>query len=76
MVVNNNENNPVEIVECDNCGEHYAVFRDDPFTDKANYWVAVSYQCVDDKHRQRAEKHRHKWLELARKFKEVGNGPY
>lgn len=38
--------------------------------DKAHYWVAVSYQCVDDKHRQRAEKHHYKWLELAEKFKE------
>ena len=36
----------------------------------ASYWVAVSYQCVDDKHRQRAEKHHRKWLELANKFKE------
>lgn len=38
--------------------------------DKANYWLAVSYQCVDDKHRQRAVRHRYKWLELANKFKE------
>lgn len=37
--------------------------------DKANYWVAVSYQCVDDKHRQRAERHNRKWLELAERFK-------
>lgn len=36
--------------------------------DKANYWLAVSYQCVDDKHRQRAVKHRHKWLEFAKNF--------
>lgn len=36
--------------------------------DKANYWVAVSYQCVDDKHRQSAERHHRKWLELAEKF--------
>jgi anaerobic ribonucleoside-triphosphate reductase len=36
----------------------------------ANYWVAVSYQCVDDKHRQSAERHHRKWLELAKKFKE------
>ena len=35
----------------------------------ANYWVAVSYQCVDDKHRQRAERHHYKWLEIAEKFK-------
>ena len=35
----------------------------------ANYWVAVSYQCVDDKHRQRAEKNHRKWLELAERFK-------
>lgn len=39
--------------------------------DKAKYWVAVSYQCVDDKHRQRAEKHHYEWLGLAEKFKEA-----
>ena len=39
--------------------------------DKASYWLAVSYQCVDGKHKQRAERHRHKWLELAREFKET-----
>jgi hypothetical protein len=38
--------------------------------DKANYWVAVSYQCVDDKHRRSAERHHRKWLELAKKFKD------
>ena len=38
--------------------------------DKASYWVAVSYQCVDDKHRQRAERHHRKWLELASKFEQ------
>lgn len=38
--------------------------------DKANYWVAVSYRCVDGKHRQNAERHRRKWLELANKFKD------
>lgn len=37
--------------------------------DKANYWVAISYHCVDDKHRKKAEKHHYKWLELAEKFK-------
>lgn len=37
--------------------------------DAARYWVAVSYQCIDDKHRQRAERHHRKWLELANKFK-------
>lgn len=36
----------------------------------ASYWVAVSYQCVDDKHRQRAKKHRYKWMELAKQFKD------
>ena len=30
----------------------------------ANYWLAVGYHCVDDKHRRRAERHRRKWLEL------------
>ena len=34
----------------------------------ASYWLAVSYHCVDDKHRQSAEKHHHKWLEIAEKF--------
>ena len=38
---------------------------------EAKYWLAVSYQCVDDKHRQRAVKHRYKWLKLAEIFKEV-----
>ena len=38
--------------------------------DKANYWVAIGYHCVDDKHRQRAERHHRKWLELAEKFKD------
>ena len=36
----------------------------------ASYWVAVIYQCVDDKHRQSAERHHRKWLELANKFKD------
>ena len=36
----------------------------------ANYWVAISYHCVDDNHRQRAERHHRKWLELANKFKD------
>ena len=37
----------------------------------ASYWLAVSYQCVDDKHKQRAEKHRRKWLELSKEFEEA-----
>ena len=37
----------------------------------AKYWVAVSYHCVDDKHRQSAERHHRKWLDLARKLKEA-----
>ena len=37
----------------------------------ARYWVAVSYQCVDNKHRQNAERHHRKWLELANKFNEA-----
>ena len=37
----------------------------------ASYWLAASYHCVDDKHRQSAEKHHHKWLEIAEKFKEA-----
>ena len=39
--------------------------------DKANYWVAISYHCVDDKHRQRAKRHHRKWLEIAKQFKEA-----
>lgn len=35
----------------------------------AKYWVAVSYHCIDDKHRQQAERHHKKWLELAENFK-------
>ena len=34
----------------------------------ASYWLAVYYQCVDDKHKQNAQRHRRKWLELASKF--------
>lgn len=41
-IVNNNELNPVEIVECDNCGEHYAVFKNDPFTDKVIHSVCTT----------------------------------
>ena len=37
--------------------------------DRSEYWAAVSYQCIDDKHRQQAERHHKKWLELAEKFK-------
>lgn len=41
----------------------------------AAYWVAVSYQCVDDNHKQRAEKRHKKWLKLAIEFKrEYENG--
>ena len=39
--------------------------------DKANYWLAVSYNCIDDEHRQKAEKHHYRWLKLAEKFKEA-----
>lgn len=38
--------------------------------DNGAYWIAVSYQCIDDKHRQQAVRHHRKWLELAKKFKE------
>ena len=37
----------------------------------AQYWIAVGYHCVDDRHKQRAEKRHYKWLELAEKFKEA-----
>lgn len=37
----------------------------------ASYWLAVSYHCVDDKHRQSSKKHHHKWLEISYKFKEA-----
>ena len=36
----------------------------------ASYWLAVSYQCVDNKHKRNAERHRRKWLEFANKFKD------
>lgn len=36
----------------------------------AEYWIAVSYQCVNDNHRQSAERHHRKWLKLASKFKQ------
>ena len=36
----------------------------------ASYWVTVSYQCADDKHRRSAEMHHRKWLEIANKFKD------
>ena len=36
----------------------------------ASYWLAVSYHCVDDKHRRSAEKHHYKWLKLSETFKE------
>ena len=39
--------------------------------DKANYWVSISYHCIDDKHRQRAEKHHRKWLDIAKRFEEA-----
>ena len=37
----------------------------------ASYWVAVSYQCVDDKHRHIAEKRHYKWLKLAKNFEKL-----
>jgi hypothetical protein len=37
----------------------------------ASYWVAVYYQCVDDKHRQSVVRHHRKWVELANKFEET-----
>lgn len=37
----------------------------------ASYWIAVSYQCVDGRHRNIAEKRHHKWLKLAENFKEA-----
>jgi hypothetical protein len=37
----------------------------------SEYWVTVSYHCIDDKHRQQAERHHKRWLELAEKFKEA-----
>lgn len=40
----------------------------------ASYWLAVSYQCVDGRHRNIAEKRHHKWLKLAENFKEYDNG--
>lgn len=37
---------------------------------EANYWLAVSYQYIDNNRRQTAERHHRKWLELAGKLKE------
>lgn len=37
----------------------------------ASYWLAVSYQCVDDKHRRSAERHRGKWMDIAKRFEEA-----
>lgn len=34
------------------------------------YWVAVRYNCVDDKHKIRAENNHKKWLELSKHYKE------
>lgn len=39
--------------------------------DKAAYWLAVSYKCIDYKHQRNAEKNHYRWLDLAIKFKEV-----
>lgn len=68
-------------IQCAHCGEvafvtkqtHEYELRKQKYKrclDKANYWLAVSYQCADDKHRQNAERHHRKWLELAEKFKD------
>lgn len=37
----------------------------------ASYWVAVSFQCVDDKCRSIAENRHYKWLKLAENFTEA-----
>lgn len=37
----------------------------------AAYWVAVRYNCVDDKHKIRAENNHKKWLELSKRYKEA-----
>lgn len=39
--------------------------------DKAAYWLAVSYNCINYKHQRNAEKNHYRWLDLAVKFKEV-----
>lgn len=36
----------------------------------AAYWAAVMYNCVDDKHKIRAENNHKKWLELSKRYKE------
>ena len=36
----------------------------------AAYWAAVRYNCVDDKHKIRAENNHKKWLELSKRYKE------
>ena len=37
----------------------------------ASYWLSVSYHCVDDKHRHKAENRHYKWLKLSETFKEA-----
>ena len=34
------------------------------------YWLAVSYKCIDEKHRRRADKNNKRWLELSKHYKE------
>lgn len=36
----------------------------------AAYWLTVSYHCIDDKHRQKADKRHCKWLQFAKNFEE------
>lgn len=35
------------------------------------YWLAVSYKCIDEKHRRRADKNNKRWLELSKRYKEA-----
>ena len=35
------------------------------------YWVAVSYKCIDEKHRRLADKNNKRWLELSKRYKET-----
>lgn len=39
--------------------------------DKAAYWLAVSYNCIDYKHQRNAEKNHYRWLDIAVKVKEA-----
>lgn len=64
---------PKEMVRLDDAYKLVVSLRNQKYKrclDKANYWLVISYHCIDDKHKQRAERRHYKWLELTKKFKE------